>query len=201
MKKKKYKILIISDTPILKKYSPEYIKELCKDIDFIIAAGDLSNDYLDYIFTLLNKELIFVNGNHVYNSAHNIDFCKNIDQKIINFQNLKIMGFDGSQIYSYNPHQYSELQVKLMIMKRLFSLIARKPDIVVSHTPPFGIHDRDDYIHTGFKSYHYILKFFKPKLWIHGHVHLENHHKTQESVVNGVRFVNAYGFKIIDFEV
>lgn len=199
--KKKYKILLVSDIPILRKYSAEYIKKLCRDIDFIIAAGDLGNDYLDYLFTLLNKDLIFVNGNHVYNRCHNIDFCKNIDQKLINFRGLRIMGFDGSQIYSYNPHQYSEFQVKAMIMKKLFALIWRKPDIVVSHTPPFGIHDQGDHVHTGFRSYHYILKFFKPKLWIHGHIHLEHHHKIQESVIDGVRFVNAYGYKIIDFEV
>lgn len=199
--KKKYKILIISDIPILKKYHPDSLKSMFKNIDFILSAGDLSNDYLDYIFTLLNKELIFVNGNHIYNPNHNIEFCKNVDQKIINFKGLRIMGFDGSQIYSYGDHQYSESQVFFMILKNLLRLFWKKPDIVLSHSPPKGIHDRGDHVHTGFQAYHFILKYFKPKIWIHGHIHLEHHHKIQESVFEGVKFINAYGYKIIELEM
>ncbi|MGL5078408.1 MAG: metallophosphoesterase family protein, partial [Waterburya sp.] len=146
-----YKILAISDVPILTKYHPETIKPMFRDIDFIVSTGDLSNDYLDYIFTSLNKELIFVNGNHIYNPNHNIEFCKNIDQKIINFKGLRIMGLDGSQIYSYGEHQYSEKQVFFMIIKNLFHLIWKRPDIIISHSPPKGIHDLPDHVHTGFK--------------------------------------------------
>ncbi|MGL5964441.1 MAG: metallophosphoesterase family protein [Fusobacteriaceae bacterium] len=195
------KILAISDVPILTKYHPETIKPMFRDIDFIVSTGDLSNDYLDYIFTSLNKDLIFVNGNHIYNPNHNIEFCKNIDQKIINFKGLRIMGLDGSQIYSYGEHQYSEKQVFFMIIKNIFQLIWKKPDVIISHSPPKGIHDLPDHVHTGFKAYHLILKYFKPKTWIHGHIHLEHHHKTQESIVDGVKFINAYGYKIIELEV
>ncbi|MGL4254029.1 MAG: metallophosphoesterase family protein [Fusobacteriaceae bacterium] len=199
--KKTYKILAVSDIPILRKYHPDSIKSMFKDIDFVVSAGDLSNDYLDYIFTLLNKELVFISGNHIYNPNHNIEFCKNIDQKIINFKGLRIMGLDGSQIYSYGEHQYSEYQVTLMILKNFFHLLWKRPDIVISHAPPKGIHDLQDHVHTGFRAYHFILKYFKPKIWIHGHIHLEHHHKIQESIVDGVKFINAYGYKIIELEV
>ena len=57
--KKKYKILIISDVEILFDYPISIIKEKFKDVDFIISAGDLSNTYLDYLFTTLNKEIFY----------------------------------------------------------------------------------------------------------------------------------------------
>ncbi len=198
---KKYKILSISDYPILRDFSPEKIKKEFSDIDFILSAGDLSNDYLDYIFSILDKQLIYVNGNHIYNPDHNISFCKNIDQKSINYKNLKIFGMDGSPIYSFKEHQYTEIQSFFIILKNLFSFLIKKPDIILSHTPPFGIHNLDDPIHTGFKCYHFLLKYFPPKLWIHGHTHLSHHHEIQESYSNGVRIINSYGYKIVEIEV
>lgn len=199
--KQNFKILVISDTPILRNYSIEKIKEQFGNIDFILSAGDLSNDYLDYIFTCLNKDLIYINGNHLSNSEHNIDFCKNIDQRVINYKGLRIMGFDGSPNYSYSEHQYSEFQVFCSILKNFWKLLKKKPDIVLSHSPILGIHDVDDYIHRGFRSYWLILKYFAPKLWVHGHIHLQHHHSVQESTFNNTKIVNAFGYKIIDFEV
>lgn len=199
--KSKFKILIISDTPTFKNYPLQIIKEKTRDVDFILAAGDLSNDYLDFMLSSTDKELIYVNGNHTYNSEHEISFCKNIDQKIIYYKGLKIMGFDGSPVYSSQNHQYTESDIKRTIFLNIFSLIKKKPDIVLSHTPPYGIHDLDDHIHTGFKSFHIILNHFKPKIWIHGHIHLENHHKIQETFYKGTKIINAYGYKIIEFEV
>ena len=63
------------------------------DIDFIMSAGDVSNHYLDYLFTALGKDLIYVNGNHVYGINHDISFCKNIDGKVLEYRGLRIFWF------------------------------------------------------------------------------------------------------------
>ena len=53
------KILCISDQidPVI--YSKD-IKEKYGDVDFIISAGDLPIDYLDFVQSSLNKPLYFV---------------------------------------------------------------------------------------------------------------------------------------------
>ena len=76
-----FKILAVSDNEILEKFSIEQLKNMFHDIDFIMSAGDVSNHYLDFLVTALNKDLIYVNGNHVYGTNHDISFCKNIDGK------------------------------------------------------------------------------------------------------------------------
>jgi len=196
---KKYKILIISDTEILGSYPMERLKEMFRDIDFIISAGDLSNTYLDYLFTTLNKDILYVNGNHVYRTSHDISFCKNIDGKVIKYKGLKIFGLGGSKKYSYEPNQYSELEMIQKIISNLGYLIFGKLDIMVTHAPPRHIHDKEHFVHQGFKIFHKIIEYFKPKLWIHGHTHLETHHTIQETQVGPTKVINAYGYKIIEY--
>lgn len=198
---KKYKILAISDEETLKKYTIEQCKEKFADIDFILAAGDLSYEYLDYVFTILHRDLIYVNGNHVYQRRHNISFCINIDGKAITYKGLKIVGFDGSRVYSFKEHQYTEAEMAFKIAKLIPGMLIRKPDIILTHAPPRKIHDREEPVHKGFKVFRRILKQFKPKLWIHGHIHLGSHFEKQESVVEETRVVNAYGYKIIEIEL
>ena len=67
-----FKILAVSDNEILEKFSIEQLKNMFHDIDFIMSAGDVSNHYLDFLVTALNKDLIYVNGNHVYGTNHDI---------------------------------------------------------------------------------------------------------------------------------
>jgi Icc-related predicted phosphoesterase len=197
--KKKYKILIISDVEILFDYPISIIKEKFKDVDFIISAGDLSNTYLDYLFTTLNKDIFYVNGNHVSRTSHDISFCKNIDGKVIKYKGLKIMGLGGSKKYSYEPNQYSEYEMTQRIIPNLGNLIFRKLDIMVTHASPRRIHDKEHFVHQGFEVFHKIIKYFKPKLWIHGHIHLDSHHDVQETQVEETKVINAYGYKIIEY--
>jgi len=203
-KKKKYtkefKILAISDTDILEKFSIEQLRTMFKDIDFIMSAGDVSNHYLDFLFTALGKDLIYVNGNHVYGVNHDISFCKNIDGKILEYKGLKILGLDGSKKYSHGAHQYTEKEMTTKIMKNLFNLGFGHLDIVLSHSPPRHIHDKEDITHQGFEIFHKVIKTFRPKLWLHGHIHLNSHHQNIETKVEDTRIINVYGYKIIEFK-
>lgn len=196
---KTYKILAVSDTDILEKFNIEQLKTMFKDIDFIMSAGDVSNHYLDYLFTALGKDLIYVNGNHVYGINHDISFCKNIDGKVIEYKGLRILGLDGSKKYSNGIHQYSEQDMGNKIMKNLFALGFGNLDIVLSHSPPRHVHDREDITHQGFEVFHKVINTFKPKLWLHGHIHLASHHQHVESKVCNTKVINVYGYKIIEF--
>ena len=108
--KRKYKFLCVSDIEILRNMEEKFLKEKFGDIDFIMSAGDVSNYYLDYLVSTLDKDLICVNGNHVYNKDYPIDFAKIIDGKCIKYKGLRILGLDGCKVYSFKEHQYTENQ-------------------------------------------------------------------------------------------
>lgn len=195
------KILAVSDEAILERYSPEVLKEMFKDIELIVSCGDVSNRYLDYLFTILNKELVYVNGNHVYARDHDISFCKNIDSgENCTVKGIKIVGFDGSPKYSMGPHQYSEKDVFFMVMKSYVKTMFKTVDLVISHSPIEGINEGSDPIHKGFKSYRKAIDLLKPKYWLHGHIHLKNHHEVQEAQFENTKIINVFGYKVLDLD-
>ena len=197
--KHKYKILCISDIEILNKMEENLLKQRFKDIDFIMSAGDVSNRYLDYLVSVLNKDIIIVNGNHIYHKDYPITFAKNIDGKFLKYKGLRILGLDGCRVYSFKEHQYTENQMKMKIFKNIFYLLGGV-DIVLSHASPSGIHDVNDGVHEGFKIFHKIIKYFKPKLWIHGHIHLPNFMVYQDTVIGKTTVSNTFGYRVFIFE-
>lgn len=199
--KREYKILAVSDNEILKKYSIQQLKDKFYDVDFIISAGDVSYEYLDFLVSVLDKDLIYVNGNHVYAKNHDISFCKNIDGKFIKYKKIYIMGYDGSKLYSQKEHQYTEKQMRKKIRKNYIKMIFNKPDIIISHAPPKDIHDVKDVVHEGFEEFLKLIKYAKPKLWIHGHIHLKSHYEVQETYIGETRIINAYGYKVINVTI
>ncbi len=197
--KKKYKFLCVADIDILKNMSIDAMQEKFKDIDFIMSAGDVSNYYLDYLVSVLNRDMIYVNGNHVYHKDYPIPFAKNIDGKIINYKGLRILGLDGSKVYSFKEHQYTEKEMFIKIIKNIISIIFGV-DIVLSHASPKGIHDKNDRVHEGFEVFNKFIKIFKPKLWIHGHIHLSNFMEYQDTITHDTRVSNSFGYRIYTFE-
>ena len=45
-------------------------------------------------------------------------------------------------------------------------------DILVTHAPAFGINDGQDLPHMGFKVFKQLMEKYRPKYFIHGHVHM-----------------------------
>ena len=178
---------------------PEFLKQRFKKVDFIMSAGDVSNRYLDYLVSVLDKDIICVNGNHIYHKDYPITFAKVIDGKFLKYKGLRILGLDGCKVYSFKEHQYTENQMKIKIFRNLFHLI-KGVDIVLSHASPEGIHDVDDGVHNGFKVFHDVIKYFRPKLWIHGHIHLPNFMNHQDTQVHDTMVSNTFGYRIFTIE-
>ena len=164
-----YNITCISDEedPLL--YSKSVTKIL-KDCDFIISAGDLKNEYLEYIVTLTNKPLFYVHGNH--DSETPPEGCICIDDDLVVYQGIRILGLGGSVRYSNDTYQYTELQMERRIRKLKKKISkAKGVDIVVTHAPIKGYGDLNDYAHQGFECFNKLLNELKPKFWFYGHVH------------------------------
>lgn len=197
--KKTYKFLCVSDIELLNKMEEDLLKKKFSDIDFIMSAGDVSNEYLDYLVSVLNKDLIMVNGNHIYHREYPMGFAKIIDGKGIKYKGLRILGLDGCKVYSFQKHQYTERQMKWRIMKNIFFLFGGV-DIVLSHASPGGIHDIDDGVHNGFEIFNKVIKYFKPRLWIHGHIHLHNYRAFQDTNAGDTMVSNTFGYRVFIFE-
>jgi uncharacterized protein len=219
------KILCIADhkDPLI--YSP-LLKERCKNVDFILGAGDLDLEYYGYIVSVLNKPLYYVFGNHnlkyfepIARKTTLIEYpdpsgihevpsfgSSYIGGKAVKQGKLLIAGLGGSLRYNRGTNQYNDFQMYLKVFKLLPRLwwnkirYGRYIDIFLTHTPPFGIHDQPDRCHTGFKAFVWFLKKFKPRFMVHGHIHIYDINRNRITKFNDTVIINAYNHIIIDTE-
>jgi len=191
------KILIVSDviSPLLY----EHINvEKFSDIDLILSAGDLRSRYLTFLTTVLKKPLLYIHGNH---DTHYDDQpplgCICIEDIVYDFNGLKIAGLGGCREYRGGKHQYSERAMSKKIKKNK-KAFKKGFDILLTHSPAFGLGDGDDHAHIGFKSYIKLLDDHKPKYMIHGHQHLN--YKQQERIIqyNETTIINGFQYYILD---
>ncbi len=152
-------------------------------------------------------------GNHFNNgiysengrSSEHPEGCIDLDEKIIDFNNIVLTGFAGSMKYSSEgKYQYTDFQMFLKTLRLRRKLFFRKlfkkrcVNIVVTHAPPFQIHDREDLCHRGFKAFKKLIDWCKPDFFIHGHIHLYGTGADWKTVAGSTQIINAYGFRIID---
>lgn len=216
------KILCISDQIDPQIYSPR-IKERFADVDLILAAGDLPLDYFDFIISTLNKPLFFVFGNHhtedlrhyrkVWNDPmlqedKNYMGCGavHLGSKLKVEGKLILAGLGGSMRYNNGLNQYTEFEMYLEICKIIPRLLwnrirrGRYLDILLTHSPPSGIHDKNDKCHSGFKAYLWFMKIFKPKFLVHGHIHLYDLCEIRSTQWRDTTVINAYSHYLINTE-
>ena len=216
------KILCISDhiDPLV--YSPG-IKERFSDIDLILSAGDLPFNYLDYIVTNLNKPLFFIFGNHQLNelkhfrkindTAITMDYEDNsfmgcgavhLGSKVKSEKNFIVAGLGGSMRYNRGKNQFSDREMYLEAIKLIPQLIwnrlvhGRFVDILLTHAPPKGVHDKKDKCHCGFKAFLWFMKVFKPRYLVHGHIHLYDMREERCTKWENTLVVNAYNHYVIN---
>jgi Icc-related predicted phosphoesterase len=211
------KILCISDhiDPLVYTAS---IKERFKDVDMILSAGDLPQDYLEFVVSTLNKPLLTVYGNHDLEGLKNLrrrgDITLpwipsrtgeiHIGSKVRKENGLIFAGLGGSMRYNSGDNQFTNFQMKLEILRLIPHLIinrilyGRFLDILLTHAPPLGIHDKEDLCHKGFKDFLWFMKVFKPKYLIHGHIHLYDLASVRLSRYHDTLIINAYSHYVID---
>jgi Icc-related predicted phosphoesterase len=204
---KKMKILCVSDQidPLVYTNS---IKDRFADVDFILSAGDLPLDYLEFIVSSLNKPLFFVFGNHHNQEMANRAFegrgCVHVGSKVHKEEGLIVAGLGGSMRYNHGANQFTDFQMYMEIIKLMPRLLINRLlhrrflDILLTHAPPSGIHDKKDKCHQGFKAFLWFIKTFKPKYLVHGHIHLYDLSDPRLSRWMETNVINAYSHYVID---
>jgi len=200
------KVLAVADEtcPAFWEY---YVPGRLKEYDLIISCGDLRPDYLSFLVTAGKAPLLYVHGNHDDRYAkHPPEGCDCIEDKLVVFKGLRILGLGGSYRYRPGQHQYSEQQMRKRIKKLKWKIWwHRGVDIVVTHAPPQGVGDSEDFAHRGFVSFLEFIDRYQPKYLLHGHVHLQyGHDKTREREYNGTKVINVcerYVLELPDGEI
>ena len=167
------KILFISDeeSPALWDY---YVPGRLAEYDLIVSCGDLRAKYLSFLVTMARCPVLYVHGNHDTDYVKEPpEGCDCIDDMIVSYNGLKILGLGGCRKYHPGAHQYTEAQMRRRIARLRWKLWRMGGvDIVVTHAPPEGIGDMDDPAHRGFAALRALLDKYKPAYLVHGHVHL-----------------------------
>lgn len=167
------KILAVSDEECAALWD-YYVPGRLSGYDLIISCGDLKADYLSFLVTMGHCPVLYVHGNHdTHYANHPPEGCDCIDDQIVVFNGIRILGLGGCLRYHPGEHQYTDAQMRRRIAKLRWKLKRLGGvDLVVTHSPPYGIGDADDPAHHGFEALVELLDTYKPKYLIHGHVHL-----------------------------
>lgn len=167
------KILAVSDkecAALWDNYTPGKLREY----DLILSSGDLKAEYLRFLVTMARCPLMYVHGNHDTVYDHDPpEGCDCIEDRLVIYRGLRILGLGGSRSYSNGRHQYTQRQMQKRIQKLKQALkLAGGVDIVLAHAAPLGVGDADDAPHKGFEAFLSLIDEYKPRFLLHGHVHL-----------------------------
>jgi len=221
------KILVVADhiDPLVYSHS---VKKRFADIDLILGAGDLPLEYYGYIVSNLNKPCYFVFGNHhlkrlnyYKNRSKEIDPRNWMDEvkyqhnfgatyiggKVVRTKKkLLLAGLGGSIRYNGDENQFSDFGMLLYCLRLVPKMVwnkfvhGRYLDILLTHSPPKGIHDKPDPCHVGFKAFLWFMRTFKPKYLIHGHIHLYDLNAKRQSRYYETNIINAYDHIVVELE-
>lgn len=204
------KILAVSDEVVERLYT------LCasghfREIELILGCGDLPYPYLENLLTFLNVPLFYVPGNHdpTYNPGNTLSYVEggsNLDLRVVRFKKFLIGGFGGSIQYRPNAaNQYSQNDAYLRAFRILPRLLlnraryGRSLDVLITHSPPFNIHDEDTQAHQGLKAINWLLRVGKPRYHFHGHTHFQRRNLSPSETIHDVtKIVNVFPYKTIE---
>lgn len=157
----------------------------------VLSCGDLPYAYLEYMVTLLNVPVFYVPGNHDPADRPNVEGahaagCVNLDLRSVECQEVLLAGLGGSIRYRPDAvNQYTQQEAYLRAFRMVPALLrnraryGRALDILVTHSPPFGVHDDDSSAHRGLKAINWLLRWARPRFHLHGHLH--NHLRNLEA--------------------
>ena len=194
------RILALADEELMA-FWDYYVPGRLKEYDLILSSGDLKAAYLSFVVTMARAPLMYVHGNHDTGYAvTEPEGCDCIDEAIVEYRGLRILGMGGCVWYRPGDHQYTEKEMRKRI-RRLRWQIAKYGgvDIVVTHAPPRGVSDSDDHAHMGFESFLELIDRYRPKYLLHGHVHLRyGTDATREREYHGTQVINVCEKYVLD---
>ena len=194
------RILVLAD--IESPFFWDYFKaDYFKDIDMILACGDLDPNYLTFLATLTHPPIVYVPGNHDKEYLTDPpEGCILADDRLVVVNGVRIVGLGGSMMYNKGPYQYTQAQMYRRAASLWLPILFHHGfDILLTHAPAYGIGDGEDLPHVGFKAFNRLIHRYHPKLMVHGHVHLNYGFRIpREQELEGTRIINAFERYIVE---
>ncbi|MDO4633118.1 MAG: metallophosphoesterase [Eubacteriales bacterium] len=194
------KILTIADEE--SKYLWDYYeRDKLDGVDMILSAGDLSPDYLSFLTTMYALPVFYVHGNHDDKYKWKPpEGCTCVDDDLVVYNGVRILGLGGSMRYSAGEHQFTEQEMAKRVRRLWWKLFRHRGfDILLTHAPAYEINDGRDLPHQGFREFINLMEKYRPAYFVHGHVHMSyNHKQKREDRFQDTTIINAYDRYIIE---
>ncbi len=206
------KILAVTDETVERLY-PLTSSGHFAEVGLVLSCGDLPYPYLEYLVTMLNAPLCYVPGNHdpEYDPRRGIsraEGCENVDGRVVRVRGLTVAGLGGSPRYHpQGVNQYSPSEMTRRAHRLASSLLwnrirrGRGLDILITHSPPFGIHDEDTLAHRGLHAINWLIEWAKPRYHLHGHVHFQRRNLAPSvTTLGSTKIINVFPYQVIEIE-
>ncbi len=209
---RRLRILAVSDQAVEALYSPQ-AREWLSPIHLILSCGDLPYGYLEFLMELFNAPLFYVHGNHDRPELlpdgrirYAPEGGQNLDGAVVWEQGLLLSGLEGSR--RYHPegcHQYTEEEMWLRVFRLVPRFLwnrhryGRAIDLFIAHAPPRFIGDGSDPAHQGFAAFRWLIDRFRPRYFLHGHLHF--HGRRPIIPVGPTLVINVFPYYVLEIEV
>jgi predicted phosphodiesterase len=222
------RILAIADEPareLSESFDPDRWRNA--GIDLVVSCGDLGTDYIAFVADAIRVPLAYIHGNHDAR-WDNEPGGEDLDGRVFCWMGVRILGLPGSFAYNGGEYQYSEAETRWRILRATPTVLLRGGvDVIVSHAPPrfcefayrlckspvgtgrlcpyrsthdspLVCQDAADLPHRGFVAYRALIERFKPKVFLHGHVHRSFGAGKRELTLGTTRVIDAFRYVIVD---
>jgi uncharacterized protein len=196
------KILTVSDSIDPALY-PVPDRQRFQDVSLILSCGDLAPEYLSFLVNMLSAPLYYVCGNHdIRHGTKPPQGGINLHARLLSFKGLNMLGLEGSMWYNGGPYQYTESEMRRMVRGLRIGIWWQGGiDVVIAHAPPRGVHDDQDLCHQGFETFRWLIHKYKPRYFIHGHIHrFFNEPSERVTTVDETQVINTYGCHILEVD-
>ncbi len=167
------RILAVADVEA-KFYYDYYTPGKLEEFDLILACGDLHREYLEFLVTMAHCPVFYVRGNHDDGFIqHPPEGCVCVDGRLVKYRGLRILGLGGSYRYRRDgDNMYTERQMRRRLWRLRWRIRLNGGfDVLLTHAPARGINDFDTLSHRGFECFTKLLDKYKPRIFVHGHIH------------------------------
>lgn len=208
------KILAVSDQVVDSLYTTQ-VRDRFRDVDLIIGCGDLPFYYLEFLTTVMDRPVYYVHGNHDRSIEITADGtrrvtvagCESLEDRTAIVNGLILAGLGGSIRYNNEGHyQFTQSEMSRRALRLSLRLAinrlryGRALDILVTHSPPFGVGDGPDAAHVGFRAFNGLIRRFKPRYLLHGHQHVYLGRKPGVRL-GSTHVLNVFPYRTIDWEL
>lgn len=146
-------------------------------LDGILGCGDLEPDWLAFLGDAFSAPVLYVRGNHDRGAGWRVGVARvpqPMRREPSHLAGIRIVGLEWPGVDEPGNGRHDGLawrQAASVASRELGGRLRRDgPSLVMSHAPPAGVGDApDDAYHVGFGAYRWLLRRYRPPVWLHGH--------------------------------